>query len=316
MSKIHAVSFERYNGGVRVKRQYGSSTVTRFYVYRDEDQHDPSKWHTVEGFGPTPGDRKTDAIRRSGLSASENPLLLLDWLMIAGLAVGGAGLAYWGYSALTGSTGATGAAGSKGSTKGGKGNTGPASAAAKAALTPQQVAAIGAAAQAALLQALGGQSVQAANNAVVAASGGGITSTVGAPPSGKVQPPGAATVLLNGQSLSAGQSIVLPAGTSGGVAYPIMHLDMQTDGNLVLYSGTGTANVLWASNTAGTGSTNEVTIQPDGNLVMYPGPYSPGISGSLWASNSVNNDSGSYLALGPAQVTLYSSLNITYWNAL
>jgi hypothetical protein len=66
-SKIKASSFERYNGGARIKRQYGSSTVTRFYVYREEDEHDPSKWVKVEGYGPTPGDRKTDAIRKSGL---------------------------------------------------------------------------------------------------------------------------------------------------------------------------------------------------------------------------------------------------------
>jgi hypothetical protein len=65
--KIIASSFQRYNGGVRIKRLYGSSTVTRFYVFREEDRNDASKWLEVEGFGPTPGDRKTDAIRRSGL---------------------------------------------------------------------------------------------------------------------------------------------------------------------------------------------------------------------------------------------------------
>lgn len=65
--KIVAHSFERYNGGVRIKRQYGSSTVTKFYIYYAGDEKDPSKWKIVEGYGPTPGDRKTDAIRRSGL---------------------------------------------------------------------------------------------------------------------------------------------------------------------------------------------------------------------------------------------------------
>lgn len=64
MGKILAHSFERYNGGVRIKRLHGSSTVTRFYVYREEDEKDPSKWRKIEGYGPTPGDRKTDAIRR------------------------------------------------------------------------------------------------------------------------------------------------------------------------------------------------------------------------------------------------------------
>jgi len=65
--KIIASSFQRYNGGARIKRLHGSSTVTRFYVFREEDLGDASKWLEVEGFGPTPGDRKTDAIRRSGL---------------------------------------------------------------------------------------------------------------------------------------------------------------------------------------------------------------------------------------------------------
>ena len=66
--KIVANSYERYNGGARVARQYGSSTVTRFYVYRSEDKNDAGKWLKVEGYGKTPGERKTDAIRRSGLA--------------------------------------------------------------------------------------------------------------------------------------------------------------------------------------------------------------------------------------------------------
>jgi hypothetical protein len=67
MRKIVASSFERYNGGVRIKRLYGSSTVTRFYVHFADEANDPSRWLVVEGYGPTPGERKTDAIRRSGL---------------------------------------------------------------------------------------------------------------------------------------------------------------------------------------------------------------------------------------------------------
>lgn len=67
--KIIAKSFERYNGGVKVKRLYGSSTVTRFYVYYEGSP--ASDWKIVEGFGPTPGDRRTDAIRRSGLQTSD-----------------------------------------------------------------------------------------------------------------------------------------------------------------------------------------------------------------------------------------------------
>ena len=64
MGRIVAVSFERYNGGKSIERKFGSSTVTKFYVYREEYESDPSQWKVVEGFGPTPGDRKTFAIRR------------------------------------------------------------------------------------------------------------------------------------------------------------------------------------------------------------------------------------------------------------
>ena len=58
---IKAVSYERYNGGVKVKRLHGSSTVTYFYVYDEKDSNDPSKWLKVETKGPTPGERMSIA---------------------------------------------------------------------------------------------------------------------------------------------------------------------------------------------------------------------------------------------------------------
>jgi hypothetical protein len=60
-TKLVARSFERYNGGVRAKRLYGSSTITRFYVFRPEDRNDPNKWAIVETGGPSPGERATAA---------------------------------------------------------------------------------------------------------------------------------------------------------------------------------------------------------------------------------------------------------------
>ena len=60
MAKLFATSFERYNGGIRIKRLYGSSTVTRFYV--GVEGSDPSTWEKIEAYGPTPGDRKTFAL--------------------------------------------------------------------------------------------------------------------------------------------------------------------------------------------------------------------------------------------------------------
>jgi hypothetical protein len=58
--KLFATSVERYNGGARIKRAYGSSTVTRFMV--GVKGSPPETWLKVEGYGATPGDRKSFAI--------------------------------------------------------------------------------------------------------------------------------------------------------------------------------------------------------------------------------------------------------------
>jgi hypothetical protein len=63
MGKIIASSYERYNGGIRIKRQWGSSTVTVFCVYREEDKDNPSAWELIKGYGASPGERKTYAVR-------------------------------------------------------------------------------------------------------------------------------------------------------------------------------------------------------------------------------------------------------------
>lgn len=61
---IVAVSFERYRATAAQRRAHGGSTVTRFYVYRRSEEGDAGRYAVVEGFGRTPGERKTDAIRR------------------------------------------------------------------------------------------------------------------------------------------------------------------------------------------------------------------------------------------------------------
>jgi hypothetical protein len=58
--KLFAASQDRYNGGARVKREHGSSTVTRFLVGVDGSPADT--WVRIEGYGKTPGDRKTYAL--------------------------------------------------------------------------------------------------------------------------------------------------------------------------------------------------------------------------------------------------------------
>ena len=59
--KLITSSKNRYNGGVKAKRLYGSSTITTFYVLRPEDEHNPDLWATVEVGGKTPGERSTAA---------------------------------------------------------------------------------------------------------------------------------------------------------------------------------------------------------------------------------------------------------------
>jgi hypothetical protein len=55
--KIELVSASRYNGGIAIKRNWGSSTITEFYVTID-GVHQAEK---VKGYGRTPGERKTYA---------------------------------------------------------------------------------------------------------------------------------------------------------------------------------------------------------------------------------------------------------------
>lgn len=62
---ITAVSFRRYKAYPQEKARYGGSTVTDFYV----QQGDVIK--LVRGYGKTPGERKTDAIRRFKVGEGE-----------------------------------------------------------------------------------------------------------------------------------------------------------------------------------------------------------------------------------------------------
>jgi hypothetical protein len=87
--------------------------------------------------------------------------------------------------------------------------------------------------------------------------------------------------------LQAGQ--VLPAGDyllSPGGQYT---LDMQTDGNLVVY---GNGCVIWASGTEGTGNGDYLAMQTDGNLVIYTSAGVP-----VWATGTEGSGSADYLAM-------------------
>lgn len=58
--KIKLTSADRYNGGVKIKRMYGSSCVTHSWVEVDGKLQKDK----VVGYGKTPGERKTFAKER------------------------------------------------------------------------------------------------------------------------------------------------------------------------------------------------------------------------------------------------------------
>lgn len=80
-------------------------------------------------------------------------------------------------------------------------------------------------------------------------------------------------------------------------------LDMQSDGNLVLYNVEKKA--VWASGTSGSG--NWLALQTDGNLVIYSSTNQ-----ALWASNTVNSGATKLTVGDDGKLTL-SSLNGTVY---
>lgn len=93
------------------------------------------------------------------------------------------------------------------------------------------------------------------------------------------------STLYAGDYLFQGQRVVADSG--------FYHLEMQGDGNLVLYAGPGTSSPKWATGTnewcygnwpfrsCVPGAAQYATLQSDGNFVVYFAQGTPG-----WASNS------------------------------
>lgn len=106
------------------------------------------------------------------------------------------------------------------------------------------------------------------------------------------------SILSAGQELQAGQNLVSPAGQ--------YTLDMQTDGNLVVY---GNGCVIWASNTAGTGSHNHLIMQGDGNLVIYTSAGKP-----VWSSKTAGTGGQNYLDMQvDGNLVVYTSAAKPVW---
>jgi hypothetical protein len=111
---------------------------------------------------------------------------------------------------------------------------------------------------------------------------------------------GEGSPLQAGQVLPAGDSLVSPGGQ--------YTLDMQNDGNLVIY---GNGCVIGASNTAGSGSGNYLAMQADGNLVVYTSAGQ-----AVWASGTAGSGSDNYLALqADGNLVIDTSAGSQVWQA-
>ena len=81
-------------------------------------------------------------------------------------------------------------------------------------------------------------------------------------------------------------------------------LQFQDDGNLVLYD--QSANALWASGTAGSGAT-QVDMQMEGNLVIYAGGT------PVWATPTGSYPNAYLLVQNDGNVVIYSDVGVPLW---
>jgi hypothetical protein len=107
-------------------------------------------------------------------------------------------------------------------------------------------------------------------------------------------------ILGSGGSLNSGQWLGNAKTDSG------YRLDMQTDGNLVVYSASNAA--VWNSGTSGQPG-NRAVMQVDGNFVIY------GTAGQVRWQSVTNGNNGAYAAMqGDGNFVIYSAGGAALWN--
>jgi len=111
-------------------------------------------------------------------------------------------------------------------------------------------------------------------------------------------------VLKPGQELDQGQSIDACSDEGFGK----MELDMQTDGNFVLYQNDVCRQPTWASGTNGKGGVRAV-METDGNLVVYDANDK-----ALWASNTSGNPGASLSVQGDGNLVIYTTASKAIWS--
>ena len=99
--------------------------------------------------------------------------------------------------------------------------------------------------------------------------------------------------LEDGETLYVGQSL------NSGNGYT---LDMQGDGNLVIYNPSGAPT--WASNTVGTGNNDRLIMQGDGNLVLYNAS-----GGAVWSSGTYGYGASALFMQTDGNLVVYKDAN-------
>ncbi|GAA1233512.1 hypothetical protein GCM10009665_24740 [Kitasatospora nipponensis] len=97
----------------------------------------------------------------------------------------------------------------------------------------------------------------------------------------------------------------LASGTS--LSSPVVHLDMQADGNLVLYR-TSTGRALWSSSTWGHPGASAV-LQADGNLVVYDTDHN-----ALWDSRTWTTRGAELVVQDDANAVIYDGDGRPVWS--
>ena len=121
------------------------------------------------------------------------------------------------------------------------------------------------------------------------------------------RPAGVGTGSLAGSQLGPGQ--VLAPGQAGTSPDGQIVLTMQFDGNLVAYATVdGTARVLWASGTQGNPGAQSV-MQDDGNLVVYSSTGS-----ALWSAGTAGNPGAVTTVQDDGNVVVYGSGGNPLWS--
>jgi hypothetical protein len=95
------------------------------------------------------------------------------------------------------------------------------------------------------------------------------------------------------------------------LANELMTLVFQSDGNLVLYRGSGAdADALWASGTNGKGA-SKLAFQADGNLVLYASRG--GKDAPIWASNTAGQGVATLALQDDCNLVLYDAAGKPHW---